>query len=203
MISVEFRMIILIILVQAEPWQKTALQDDFCGDLADCTVRLISVSWFCFGRTFYSGLWLYMNWNKCWPSPPFAQWKLALHCFVDYIWVKLSWTDIFPKSCHFFFNFNSCFWALLALSHLLRLIFLVNHVGRGRQNWFLDLPPHVRYLKTTSKHGWFGGFHPLFLLLYYFSMLPNQAKTFKNLSIVFVLCMETLFSFVSLSFYHL
>ena len=120
-----------------------------------------------------------------------------------FIWVKLSWTDIFSKSCHFFFNFNSCFWALLALSHLLRLIFLVNHVGRGRQNWFLDLPPHVRYLKTTSKHGWFGGFHPLFLLLYYFSMLPNQAKTFKNLSIVFVLCMETLFSFVSLSFYHL
>ena len=109
----------------------------------------------------------------------------------------------FLQKLSLFFNFNSCFWALLALSHLLRLIFLVNHVGRGRQNWFLDLPPHVRYLKTTSKHGWFGGFHPLFLLLYYFSMLPNQAKTFKNLSIVFVLCMETLFSFVSLSFYHL
>ena len=50
------------------------------------------------------------------------------------IWLDILKMDIFPKSCHFFFNFNSCFWALLALSHLLRLIFLVNHVGRGRQN---------------------------------------------------------------------
>ena len=45
-----------------------------------------------------------------------------------YIWLTLPWTDIFSKSCHFFFNFSGCFWVLFALSHLPRLIFLVNHV---------------------------------------------------------------------------
>ena len=52
----------------------------------------------------------------------------------DNIWLKFFKMDIFSKSCHFFFNFIGCFLALLTLSHLLWLIFLVNHVGRGRQN---------------------------------------------------------------------
>ena len=31
------------------------------------------------------------------------------------IWVKLPWTDIFPKNCHFFLNFESCFQALFSV----------------------------------------------------------------------------------------
>ena len=59
---------------------------------------------------------------------------------------------IFFQKAVTFFNFNGCLLALLALSHLLQLIFLVNHVGRSPKNKFLDLPPHVKYLKITSKH---------------------------------------------------
>ena len=28
------------------------------------------------------------------------------NCCFPYIWLTLSWTDIFPKSCHFFFHFQ-------------------------------------------------------------------------------------------------
>ena len=103
--------------------------------------------------------------------------------------------DIFPKSCHFFWNFGGCFWALFALSHLPQLVFLVNHVCHTREKLFLDTSPHLRYLKTTPKLRWFPGFQPLFLFLYYFSMLQNQAKTFTNFYFVLVLNIETSFPF--------
>ena len=46
------------------------------------------------------------------------------------IWLKFLKMDIFPNSCHFFFNFNGCFMAFFALRHLLQLVFLVKHVGK-------------------------------------------------------------------------
>ena len=50
------------------------------------------------------------------------------------IWLTLSWTDIFPNSCHFFFNFKCCLMAIFALRHLLQLVFLVKHVRGSQEN---------------------------------------------------------------------
>ena len=47
------------------------------------------------------------------------------------IWVTLSWTDIFPKNCHFFCNFDSCFQPLFALVRLFQLFLQVNHMSRS------------------------------------------------------------------------
>ena len=71
------------------------------------------------------------------------------------IWVKLPWTYIFPKKCHFFCNFDSCFQALFALVRLFQLFLRVNHMCHSRENQFFDPSPQVRYLKKTSKHGRF------------------------------------------------
>ena len=48
--------------------------------------------------------------------------------------VGYSQDGYFFQKLSLFFNFIGCFLPLLALIHLLRSIFLVNHVGRGRQN---------------------------------------------------------------------
>ena len=71
------------------------------------------------------------------------------------IWVKLPWTYIFPKYCHFFCNFDTCFQALFALVLLFLLFLWVNHLCRSRENQVFDPSPQVRYLKKTSKHGRF------------------------------------------------
>ena len=47
------------------------------------------------------------------------------------IWVTMSWTDIFPKNCHFFCNFDSCFQPLFALVRLFQLFLQVNHMSRS------------------------------------------------------------------------
>ena len=41
----------------------------------------------------------------------------------SHIWLTLSWTDIFLKSCHFFWNFGGCLWTFFALSNLFQLFF--------------------------------------------------------------------------------
>ena len=76
----------------------------------------------------------------------------------NHIWVKLPWTYIFPKNCHFFCNFDTCFQALFALVQLFLLFLWVNHLCQSRENQVFDLSPQVRYLKKTSKHGRFWGF---------------------------------------------
>ena len=73
----------------------------------------------------------------------------------QYIWVKLPWTYIFPKYCHFFCNFDTCFQALFALVLLFLLFLWVNHLCQSRENQVFDPSPQVRYLKKTSKHGRF------------------------------------------------
>ena len=82
--------------------------------------------------------------------------KVTMHWFS--IWVKLPWTYIFPKFCHFFCNFDSCFRALFALVRLFQLFLRVNHMCHSRENQVFDPSPQVRYLKKTSKHGRFWGF---------------------------------------------
>ena len=75
----------------------------------------------------------------------------------DHIWVKLPWTYIFPKNCHFFCNFETCFQALFALFRLFQLFLRVNHMCQSRENQVFDPSPQVRYLKSSSKHGQFWG----------------------------------------------
>ena len=77
-------------------------------------------------------------------------------CFYSsYIWVKFLKVYIFPKYCHFFCNFDSCFRALFALVRLFQLFLRVNHMCHSRENQVFDPSPQVRYLKKTSKHGRF------------------------------------------------
>ena len=71
------------------------------------------------------------------------------------IWVKFLKVYIFPKYCHFFCNFDSCFLALFALVLLFQLFLWVNHLCRSRENQVFDPSPQVRYLKKPSKHGRF------------------------------------------------
>ena len=76
-------------------------------------------------------------------------------CIATPIWVKLPWTYIFLKYCHFFCNFDTCFQALFALVQLFLLFLWVNHLCQSRENQVFDPSPQVRYLKKTSKPGRF------------------------------------------------
>ena len=66
------------------------------------------------------------------------------------IWVKFLKVYIFPKYCHFFCNFDSCFRALFALVRLFQLFLQVNHMCHSRENQVFDPSPQVRYLKKNS-----------------------------------------------------
>ena len=72
-----------------------------------------------------------------------------------HIWVKFLKVYIFPKYCHFFCNFDSCFLALFALVLLFQLFLWVNHMCQSRENQVFDPSSQVRYLKSISKHGQF------------------------------------------------
>ena len=94
--------------------------------------------------------------SDCAQIQPFVVMRIQTH--FKCIWVKLPWTYIFPKYCHFFCNFDTCFQALFALVLLFLLFLWVNHLCQSRENQVFDPSPQVRYLKTTSKHGRFWGF---------------------------------------------
>ena len=108
------------------------------------------------------GAWLHLRDGTRQPVSPrgvHPWYKVCfLECQIFVIWVKLPWTDIFPKNCHFFCNFDSCFQALFALVWLFQLFLRVNHMCHSRENQVFDPSPQVRYLKKTSKHGRFWGF---------------------------------------------
>ena len=79
---------------------------------------------------------------------PKLKWHCRLHTFskgmstiihfqkdcCQHIWLKFLKMDIFPNSCHFFFNFKLCLMSIFALRHLLQLVFLVKHVRGSQEN---------------------------------------------------------------------
>ena len=143
-------------------------------------LKLRSPCWnFCsqFCSKYKQSRWKYnIFWMKCrcWKQERAMWWsnictyvdqikKAHKNCYawmyhIPYIRVKLPWTYIFPKNCHFFCNFDSCFQALFALVQLFQLFLRVNHMCRSRENQVFDPAVQVRYLKRTSKHGRFWGF---------------------------------------------
>ena len=78
------------------------------------------------------------------------------------IWVKFLKVYIFPKYCHFFCNFDSCFLALFALVLLFQLFLWVNHMCRSRENQVFDPSPQVRYLRKPMNMDDFEVFSHLF-----------------------------------------
>ena len=62
----------------------------------------------------------------------------------DNVWVKFLKVYIFPKYCHFFCNFDSCFLALFALVRLFQLFLWVNHMCHSREKKVFDPSPQLR-----------------------------------------------------------
>ena len=66
-----------------------------------------------------------------------------------YIWVIFLKVYIFPKYCHFFCNFDSCFQALFALVLLFQLFLWVNHMCQSQENQVFDDPLPSLYWTFT------------------------------------------------------